>query len=110
MSFLRSLLNCGFAAFGGVPARKVLSDSTESLQKLCENAFSEVKREMVSLTPALETTMGQAGGGAETDPWPALHHRFAHGKLKWLSIHDGKKQELGLHRGLIGSKISHRRS
>jgi len=89
ISFLRYLLRCGFLAFGGVPARRVLAEGIDALEERCRKSYESLQQEMRKVTGNLEVYRGQA----KSQQWQFLHHRYAHGKLDWLSV-DGKKQDL----------------
>merc|ERR1719183_3421653 len=93
LSFLRYLLDCGFMAFGGVPARRVLTDSIEALELRYRSSFSFVKEEMRNVTSSAEVRFGRAAQTRDFQQWPFMHHRFAHSKLTWLSV-DGRKRDL----------------
>merc|ERR1711892_974586 len=80
-------------AFGGVSVRRVLTDSIDALEIRCSNAFSSVRDAMRDMTTCGQVLMGRAAASNGSKLWPFLHHRFAHGKLKWLSI-DGRTRDL----------------
>jgi hypothetical protein len=89
IDFLRYLLKCGFASFGGVMARRVLADSIDAMEERCRDTFDKLAPDMKVVTEALDVQIGRA----DSQQWKLLHHRYAHGPLSWLSV-NGKTQDL----------------
>jgi len=94
LSFLRYLLNSGFAAFCGVEASAYVHNSRDLLHDLCRSAYERFGG-VAEMTEEKFKYVGRAAGNKHQPPWPGVHQYFAHGKLSWLPADGAGKDLLG---------------